>query len=305
MSEQQIYLNGSFVPKEKALISVFDHGLLYGDGCFEGIRAYGRNCFCLDEHVERLYNSARLISLEVGLTPEAFADVVIEVLKRNYDWLSETYARANGGRKMETCYVRPVVTRGDGDLGLCPTKCRKANVFVIADLLKLYAAEKYESGLDVVIVKTRRNLSSAIPPAVKSLNYLNNVLAKLEVNSAKADEGILLNADGLVAEATADNIFIVRRGVLETPPVELGALPGITRGVVMGLAREAGIEVRESHLKPEDLFASEECFLTGTGAEVIPVKRIDGEAIGDGRWPVTRRLIGLFHGVTARRGRAF
>jgi len=288
---QIVYIDGQFLPKSEAKISVFDHGLLYGDGVFEGIRAYKNLVFCLDEHLDRLYMSARAIALHIPIGKQEFSDIIVETLRRN---------------KLDSGYIRPVVTRGVGDLGLDPRRCSKASIIVIADQLVIYPREYYEEGLDVAIVSTRRNLSTATPPQVKSLNYLNNILARLEVNRMGAGEGIILNDDGYVAEATADNIFIVRKNVVETPAVHHGALPGITRGVVLELARAAGYEVRESTLTAYDLYTSDECFLTGTGAEVIPVKSIEDRAIGDGRpGRVTKHLLQLFHEQTRTRGRQY
>jgi len=286
-----IHIDGRFLPESKAFISVFDHGFLYGDGVFEGIRAYDGNVFCLDEHIERLYNSARAIALTMPLTPKKFGDVIVEVLRRNH---------------LRSGYVRPIVSRGKGDLGLDPRKCPKPSIIVIADKLTLYPEDFYQNGLEVAIVATRRNLPTALPPQVKSLNYLNNILARLEVNRMGVGEGIMLNAEGYIAEATADNVFIVNRDLVRTPATHYGALPGITRGCVIELAREAGYCVEETGLTPYDLYTADECFLTGTGAEVVPVKAIEGRPIGSGQpGPVTRKLIGLFRAITRTRGRRF
>jgi branched-chain amino acid aminotransferase len=286
-----IHIDGKFLPESKATISVFDHGFLYGDGVFEGIRAYDGNVFCLDEHIARLYNSARAIALTVPLAPKKFGDVIVEVLKRN---------------NLRSGYVRPIVSRGKGDLGLDPRKCPKPSIIVIADTLSVYPKEFYETGLEVAIVATRRNLGSALPPQVKSLNYLNNILARLEVNRMGVGEGIMLNAEGYIAEATADNVFIVNGDLIRTPATYLGALPGITRNCVIELAREAGYRVEETVLTPYDLYTADECFLTGTAVEVVTVRAIEGRPIGSGRpGPVTRRLIGLFRAITRTRGRRF
>lgn len=291
MTESIVYIDGTFHPKSEARISVFDHGLLYGDGVFEGIRAYDGLCFCLDEHIERLYRSARAIALEIPIARSEFADLVIEILKRN---------------NLRSGYVRPIVTRGVGDLGLDPRKCPKPSIIIMAEKLTLYPEHCYKEGLEIVIVATRRNLSSALSPQIKSLNYLNNILARLEVNRMGVEEGLMLNAEGHVAEATADNIFIVRGNVLETPAVHCGALPGITRQCVIDLAREQKIEFRETTLTPYDIYTADECFLTGTGAEVVPVRAIEGRPVGNGKpGPVTMRLLDLFKKLTASRGRRF
>ncbi len=279
-----IYLNGEFVPKEKAVVSVFDHGLLYGDGVFEGIRAYHGRVFKLDEHIDRLYDSARTIALEVPLAKEEMREVVLETLRRN---------------NLTDAYIRLVITRGVGDLGLDPRKCSKPTIFCIAATITLYPAELYEKGLSVITVSTRRNIPTACVPRVKSLNYLNNIYAKIEANLAGVPEAIMLNAEGYVAEATGDNIFIVKKGVLITPPTYVGILEGITRNAVMDLARERGIVVEEKVFTLFDVYNADECFLTGTAAEVIPVVRVDGRTIADGvPGKMTKELIDAFHELT-------
>lgn len=290
MSETNwVYIDGTFYPKAEAKISVFDHGLLYGDGVFEGIRAYDGLVFCLDEHLERLYASARAITLCPPLSMEEMAEAICETFRKN---------------GMTSGYCRPLFTRGVGDLGLNPVKCPKASVIIAVSQLQLYPKECYEKGMDAVICATRRNVPTALSPQIKSLNYLNNIMARLEVNRAGVGEGIMLSADGYLAEATADNLFLVKKGELFTPPTSLGALPGITRRCVMDLAREAGITVKEPHLTSFDLYTADECFLTGTGAEVIPVHTVDGRMIGNGKpGPVTRQLITAFRNLTAQRGR--
>lgn len=289
--ESVVYIDGTFYPKSQARISVFDHGFLYGDGVFEGIRAYEGNVFCLAEHIDRLYNSARAIALEIPISKKKFGDLVVEVLRRN---------------NLRSGYVRPIVSRGVGDLGLDPRKCPMPSIVIAADKLTLYPQDFYDNGLEIAIVSTRRNIPTALSPSIKSLNYLNNILARLEVNRMGVGEGIMLNAEGYVAEATADNIFVVRGRAIDTPATYLGALPGITRGCVLELAKKAGFTVRESCLTPYDLYTADECFLTGTGAEVVPVKAIEGRPIGDGRpGPITRKLIGLFRAITKKRGRKF
>lgn len=289
--ERWIWIDGTFYAKAEAKISVFDHGFLYGDGVFEGIRAYDGNVFCLDEHIARLFNSARAIALEPPMSRSAIGDVIVETLKKN---------------RLVSGYVRPIVTRGVGDLGLDPRKCPAASVVVIADTLQLYPKQFYDEGLEIAIVSTRRNLATALSPQIKSLNYLNNILARLEVNRMGVGEGIMLNHEGFVAEATADNVFIVSNGVIKTPAIPMGALPGITRGCVLELAREHGMSVLETILTSYDLYTADECFLTGTGAEVVPVRAIEGRTIGTGKpGPVTRQLIDLFRSITKTRGRRF
>ncbi|HEX30690.1 TPA: branched-chain-amino-acid transaminase [Candidatus Poribacteria bacterium] len=275
-----VYLNGEFVPREEAKISVFDHGLLYGDGVFEGIRSYSGRVFKLDEHLKRLYDSAKAIMLRIPLEMEEMREVVLETLRRN---------------NLSDAYIRLVVTRGEGDLGLDPDKCPKPTVFCIADKIVLYPEKYYREGLRIVTVPTRRNYVEAINPRIKSLNYLNNILAKIEGKLANAPEAIMLNSEGYVVECTGDNVFIVKRGVLKTPPVYIGALEGVTRNCVMDLAREMGIEVREELFTRYELYTSDECFLTGTAAEVIPVVEVDKRPIGDGKpGPVTLKLIDAF-----------
>jgi len=283
-----IYLDGEYVPEEKAAVSVFDHGLLYGDGVFEGIRAYHGRVFKLKEHLERLYESAKSILLEVPLDREEMQDVVLETCRRN---------------GIRDGYIRLVVTRGKGDLGLDPEKCRNPVVFCIAASIQLYPPEFYEKGLEVITVSTRRNIPEALNARIKSLNYLNNILAKIEGNLAGVQEAIMLTHDGYVAEATADNVFIVKNRKLITPPLYLGALEGITRNTVMELARDKGIHVFEQTFTRYDVFVADECFLTGTGAELIPVVKVDGRTIGDGRpGAMTRELIEAFRELTKADG---
>jgi branched-chain amino acid aminotransferase len=279
-----IYLDGDFVPKERALISVFDHGLLYGDGVFEGIRAYHGRVFKLDEHLDRLYDSARTIALEVPISKKEMEEVVLETLRRN---------------DLSDAYIRLVVTRGVGDLGLDPRKCSQATVFCIAASIQLYPEELYQEGLAVITVSTRRNIPTACIPRVKSLNYLNNIYAKMEANLAGVSEAIMLNAEGYVAEATGDNIFIVKGGVLITPPTHVGILEGITRNAVMDLARRQGIPVEEKVFTLFDVYNADECFLTGTAAEIIPTVKVDGRLIADGKpGKITWELIAAFRELT-------
>jgi len=279
-----IYLNGEFVPEERAVVSVFDHGLLYGDGVFEGIRAYHGRVFKLHEHIVRLYESAKSIMLDIPISMEEMEEVVLATCRRN---------------NLRDAYIRLVVTRGVGDLGLDPIKCKNPTIFCIAASIQLYPEELYEKGLEVVTVATPRNLPEACNPRVKSLNYLNNIYAKIEARLAGVPEAIMLSADGFVAEATGDNIFIVKNGVLITPPAYLGILEGITRNTVMAIAEEKGIKVEERIFTRHDVFTADECFLTGTAAECIPVVKVDGRTIGDGRpGKITWELIEAFRELT-------
>jgi branched-chain amino acid aminotransferase len=280
----KIYIDGKYYDQKNAKISVFDHGLLYGDGIFEGIRAYNGRVFKLAEHIERLFYSAKAILLKMPLTPEQMTRAVVETCRKN---------------KIRDGYIRLVVTRGVGTLGLNPHSCTHPVVIIIADKIRLYPEEVYKHGLDLITVATTRNLHSALNPAIKSLNYLNNVMAKIEAINAGREEAIMLNADGYVAECTADNIFIVKGGQLLTPPLSAGALHGVTRGVVMELARQNGLTVSEQNLTRYDLFIADECFLTGTGAEIIPVVKIDARVIGSGQpGPVTAKLVAQYHQLT-------
>ncbi|HPN73107.1 MAG TPA: branched-chain-amino-acid transaminase [Candidatus Omnitrophota bacterium] len=284
----KIFLNGNFVDKEKAVVSVFDHGLLYGDGVFEGIRSYKRRVFRLDKHMDRLYSGAGEIGLEIPMTKGEFTGKVTETLKVN---------------DLDDAYIRVVVTRGAGDLGLDPRKCKVPTVFIIADKIKLYPEEMYRNGMPITIAKTRRNHPAALNPRIKSLNYLNNILARIEAIKAGVEEALMLSIDGHVVECTGDNIFIVKGGKIRTPLPELGALKGVTQEAVLELARGMGIDTDYRALMPEDLFSADECFLTGTAAEVIPVVEIDGKKIGPGRpGDVTGRLIKAYHELTSREG---
>ncbi|CAM3434551.1 branched-chain-amino-acid transaminase [Hydrogenibacillus schlegelii] len=285
---QLIFLNGAFVPKEAAVVSVYDHGLLYGDGVFEGIRAYDGNVFRLKPHIDRLYDSAKAILLEIPYSPAEMEEIVLETLRKN---------------RLHSAYIRIVVSRGAGDLGLDPARCPRANVIVIAESLALYPKELYERGIRLVTVSTRRNRSDVLSPAIKSLNYLNNILAKLEAKNAGADEGLMLNADGYVTEATGENIFIVKHGALITPPPYVGILKGITRQAVMEIAAEDGIPVREDVLTLHDVYTADEVFLTGTAAEIVPVVAVDGRTIGDGRpGAMTLRLLEAFRRLAVTDG---
>ena len=276
----KIYLDGKFVAAADAKISVFDHGLLYGDGIFEGIRLYQGNVFRLEEHLERLWYSAKAILLNIPISRPEMAAAVCEACRQN---------------GLRDGYIRLLVTRGIGDLGLSPWLCPKPSVVIIADKIVLYPPEYYLTGLSIATVPTRRVGPAAVPPMIKSLNYLNNILAKIEARQAGALEAIMLNEAGFVAECTGDNIFIVHKGRLPTPASQQGALKGITRETIFSIAQQLGIPLEEHELTRYDLWNADECFLTGTGAEVIPVVKLDGREIGDGKpGPVTGRVLTEF-----------
>jgi branched-chain amino acid aminotransferase len=280
----KVYVDGKFCDEKDAKVSVFDHGLLYGDGIFEGIRAYHGRVFKLKEHIDRLFYSAKAILLDVPLSHAELMRAVVESCRAN---------------NLRDGYIRLIVTRGVGTLGLNPNRCKNPSVIIIADKIQLYPQEMYDEGMAIVTVPTTRNLHNAVNPAIKSLNYLNNILAKIEANIAGVEEAIMLNSEGYVAECTGDNIFILKNNQMFTPPLSAGALYGITRGVVMELARAANIPVSEPNLTRYDLFNADECFLTGTGAELIPVTKIDGRVIGTGKpGPVTKRLVEQYHALT-------
>ena len=284
----KIYIDGKYYDEKNARVSVLDHGLLYGDGVFEGIRAYNGRVFKLSEHIDRLYCSAKAILLAIPMTPREMTEAVLAACRRN---------------RVQDGYVRLVVTRGVGSLGLNPNHCKNPTVIIIAGKIQLYPAELYQRGLNIITVPTARNLHSALNPAIKSLNYLNNILAKIEALNGGCEEAIMLNAGGFVAECTGDNLFIVKGGQLFTPPVSAGALHGITRGVVLELARENGMAASEPNLTRYDLFNADECFLTGTGAEIIAAVKIDGRVIGNGKpGPVTGRLVAQYQALTKSSG---
>ena len=284
----KIYLNGAFVDRSKALVSVFDHGLLYGDGVFEGIRSYDGLIFKLSQHIERLYESAHTIMLAIPMTKAAMAEVVKRSLRVN---------------RLYNAYIRLVVTRGVGDLGLDPRKCARPTVFAIADKIRLYPKSLYERGLSLITVATQRNVPEALNPQIKSLNYLNNILAKIEAINAGYEEAIMLSHSGYVTECTGENLFIVKGRQLLTPPPYIGVLRGITRGTVMDLGARARLTVREEMLTRHDLFNADEVFLTGTAAEIVPVVKIDGRRIGSGRpGAVTKQLQAAFRQVTKTDG---
>jgi branched-chain amino acid aminotransferase len=272
----KVYINGKIYDKADAKISVYDHGLLYGDGVFEGIRLYSGKVFRLRAHVERLFESARHIKLEIPLTREQMVEAVNATVKAT--------GQVDG-------YIRPLVTRGSGYLGLDIRKTKDPQVIIIVDEISLYPPEVYEHGMKLATVSTIRNHPNAVNPRIKSLNYLNNILAKIEAVQAGCSEALMLNHEGKVAECSGDNLFLIKRGVLRTPPSDAGILEGITRDAVIELAEVAGIPVREENLTRHDVYAADECFLTGTAAEVVPVVECDGRPIGGGKpGPLTRQL---------------
>lgn len=280
-----IYLNGKFVEKESAKVSVFDHGLLYGDGVFEGIRTYNGKIFKLDEHLNRLYDSAKAIMLVIPLSKGELKNAILETLKRN---------------GLKDAYIRVVVTRGIGDLGLEPRKCPTQTVFIITDKIMLYDEKFYKEGLEVITVSVRRNISEALNPRIKSLNYLNNILAKIEANTAGVFEAIMLNRDGYVAECTGDNIFIVKNEELITPSLHIGVLDGITRRTIIELGNKLNIPASERSFTQYDIYTADECFLTGTAAEIIPVVKVDSRKISDGvPGKITLKLIESFKKLTS------
>jgi branched-chain amino acid aminotransferase, group I len=283
MAQQWIYLNGDFVAKEDAKISVYDHGFLYGDGIFEGIRIYDGNIFRLKEHLDRLYDSAKSIQLDIPLTYDQMQDAVVETVRRN---------------ELRNGYIRLVVSRGPGDLGLDPRRCPKAFVIIIVEQLAIYPEEAYRNGLVSISVSPRRNIPDALNPKIKSLNYLNNILVKLQANLAGVGEAIMLNAQGYVAEGSSDNIFIVKKGVVYTPPTWVGALEGITRGAIIELCGKLGLTLKEEPFTLHDVYTADEVFFTGTAAEVIAVREVDGRTIGAGKaGPITMRLLEEFRKI--------
>jgi branched-chain amino acid aminotransferase len=284
----KVFIDGKYYDGRAAKVSVFDHGLLYGDGIFEGIRAYHGRVFRLREHIDRLFCSAKAILLDIPMSHAQIMRATVDTCRKN---------------KIRDGYIRLVVTRGVGTLGLNPNRCKNPSVIIIADKIQLYPPALYRKGMEIVTVPTTRNLHSALNPAIKSLNYLNNILAKIEANQAGCEEAVMLNAEGFVAECTGDNLFIVKKGGLLTPPLSAGALYGITRQVVMELAEEEGLAVSEPNLTRYDLFNAEECFLTGTGAEIVPVVKIDGRVIGTGKpGPITRKLEEEYRALTKGSG---
>jgi len=286
--EWKIYIDGKFYSEADAKISVFDHGLLYGDGIFEGIRFYDGRVFRLEEHLERLWDSAHSICLEVPLSMHEMTEALLETIRQN---------------DLRDGYIRLLVTRGIGNLGLNPAQCKRPSVIIIVATIALYPAEAYQKGLTVVTCATRRTNPGALNPAVKSLNYLNNVMARIEANLAGADEALMLNDAGNVAECTADNVFVIKRGHIFTPPITAGALRGITRSVVFEIAAELGLKITETDITRHDVFIADECFLTGTAAEIIPVIKADGRLIATGQpGPISTRMIARFREMTRESG---
>jgi branched-chain amino acid aminotransferase len=280
---QWIYLNGNYVQKENAMISVYDHGFLYGDGIFEGIRIYNGNIFKCRQHLDRLYDSAKSIMLDIPLSYEDMKSVLIETVRRN---------------DFRDGYIRLVVSRGPGDLGLDPRRSPKANVIIIVEQLAIYPEEAYLKGLKTVSVSTRRNIPDALNPKIKSLNYLNNILVKIQANLAGVGEAIMLNSQGFVAEGSSDNIFIIKRGVVFTPPCYCGALEGITRAAIIEICQKTGIPIKEEPFTLHDVYVADEVFFTGTAAEVIAVREVDARIIGEGKaGPITTRLLKEFRSV--------
>ncbi|MBA3881364.1 MAG: branched-chain-amino-acid transaminase [Chthoniobacterales bacterium] len=283
-----IYVDGHFLPQSEAKVSVFDHGLLYGDGIFEGIRFYDGRVFRLEEHHDRLWDSARSICLDIPISKEEMTDALLETVRQN---------------GLRDGYIRQVVTRGVGNLGLNPHQCKRPSIIIIAATIALYPEEVYRNGLTVVTCATRRMNAAALNPAVKSLNYLNNVMARIEANLAGADEALMLNDAGNVAECTADNVFVIKKGRIFTPPISAGALRGITRAVMFEIADELGLKITEAEITRHDVFVADECFLTGTGAEVIPVIKVDGRVIGTGKpGSITGRMIARFRELVREGG---
>lgn len=284
----QIFIDGKFYAEEEAKISVFDHTLLYGDGVFEGIRVYDGCIFRLSEHLDRLYDSAKYIMLDIPSTKDELTEQIAETVRRN---------------DIHNGYIRVVATRGAGTLGLAPWKCPKGSIIIIADTIQLYPEETYTNGLRLVTVPTMRNRIESLNARVKSCNYLNNILAKIEARNAGCEEALMLDPNGFVVECTGDNIFIIKNKILWTPPVYLGALDGITRLTVIEIAQEKGYEVREEPFTRYEIFTADECFLTGTAAEVIPVISQDERVIGDGKpGPITKELIADFRARTSKDG---
>ena len=288
LMEPLIYINGKYFPKSKATVSVFDHGLLYGDGIFEGIRVYDGMIFKLDAHMDRLYESAKTIMLTIPLKMAEMKKVTIEAVRKN---------------GLRDAYIRLVVTRGKGDLGLDPRTCETPTVIIIVDHIHLYSEALYQKGLVIATVTTTRNMADSLNPKIKSLNYLNNIMGKLEVNNMGLPEGLMLNANGYVAEATADNVFIVKNGCVRTPLSSDGALEGITRGAIMEICKANEIPAEKKTLTRHDIYNADECFLTGTGAELIPVIKVDGRTVGAGKpGPMFARLRAEFRKKVRKEG---
>jgi branched-chain amino acid aminotransferase len=284
----KIYIDGTFYEQSEAKISVFDHGVLYGDGVFEGIRFYEDRVFRLDEHIDRLWDSAKAIALDIPLSRTALIDATLETIRQN---------------DLHDGYIRLLVTRGVGSLGLSPDSCRRPSIVIIAATIALYPDSLYEKGLTLATCSVRRIPPAALSPRIKSLNYLNNILAKIEAQQAGAAEGVMLNEQGYVAECTGDNLFVIKNGVISTPPVNAGILAGVTRAVVFELAKKNGIPIKEEDLTRYDILVADECFLTGTAAEVIAAVQMDRRPIGNGRpGPITLKLVEEFRGLTHSTG---
>lgn len=287
-SENLIYIDGNYFSKDDAKISVYDHGLLYGDGVFEGIRAYNRKILRLKEHIGRIFCSADAIQLEIPVSEDELSQIVIDTFK---------------GNNITDGYARLVVTRGKGDLGIDPLKCEKATIFCIVDSIVLYPKEMHEKGIPIITASQRRNNAACLDPQIKSLNYLNNILAKIEANRVGVSEALMLNENGLVAECAGDNIFMVKNKIVYTPPVNVGLLVGITRNLIIELAKKNNITVVEKEFTLPNLYSADECFLTGTAAEVIPVTSIDSRTIGNGLpGPITKKLLELFREFVQKNG---
>nr|WP_263323273.1 branched-chain-amino-acid transaminase [Neobacillus sp. Marseille-Q6967] len=288
MGSQWIFLDGEFVKKEDAVVSVFDHGFLYGDGVFEGIRVYSGNVFRLDAHLKRLFESAQSIMLKIPYSQGEMTQLIVDTIRKN---------------DLDSAYIRVVVSRGKGNLGLDPSSCPKPSVIIIAEELSMYPKEFYERGIKIASVASRRNRPDVLSPQVKSLNYLNNILVKLEANQAGVQEALMLNDQGYVTEGSADNIFIVKNGVIYTPPVYLGALEGITRNAIIDVARAKGYEVKEAPFTRHDVYVADEVFLTGTAVEVIAVIEVDKRTIRDGKpGEVTNVLLEEFRKIVTTDG---
>jgi branched-chain amino acid aminotransferase len=288
LGSQWIFLDEKFVKKEDAVVSVFDHGFLYGDGVFEGIRVYSGNVFRLDAHLKRLFESAQSIMLNIPYTKEELTQLIVDTIRKN---------------ELDSAYIRVVISRGKGNLGLDPSSCSKPSVIIIAEVLTMYPKEFYENGIKIASVPSRRNRPDVLSPQIKSLNYLNNILVKLEANQAGVQEALMLNDQGYVTEGSADNIFIVKNGVIFTPPVYLGALEGITRNAIIDVARAKGYEVRESPFTRHDVYVADEVFLTGTAVEVIAAISVDGRKISNGKpGNVTNDLLDEFRKIVTTDG---
>jgi branched-chain amino acid aminotransferase len=272
-----VYLNGNFVPEDQAVVSVFDHGFLYGDGAFEGIRAYDGKIFKLDEHVERLFDSAKALMLDIRMSKEEMKNAIIETVKRN---------------GLKDAYIRPVVSRGRGAMGINPKNCNdEPTVVVIASKIKALPEDVYKVGVKAIVASTRRSMAQMLNPRLKSLNYLVNLFAKLEANNAGADEAVMLNTNGYVTEGSVDNIFIVKDYTVYTPPVYAGVLKGITRDTIIMIAEDIGLKVKEELFTPFEIYTADECFMTGTAVELAPIVSLDGRIVGDGKpGPITARL---------------